>query len=196
MRTLRDGLGGDAGSDVLRDGVGGGARFGVLREEDGAGDGARLGSIDSVDSTSPSRARCSSLSLVRTGSADGAVSRPSRAAAGGEVNVKLADVSFADPSTPRGAALSLFMPFSSACCAGAEGATSLFLAAARCSVGARVKNVTLRPSGLSVSMGRYCDCGLNPDEAFRLVFSRMVSISCCKRSSAKPCAIARYEPPR
>ena len=197
MRTLRDGLGGDVGSDVLRDGVGDGARLGVLREDDGVGDGARLGRIDSVDSTSTSTARCSSLSLCRTGSAAGAVSRTGRAAAaGGEVKVKLAVPCRADPRSRLGAAPSPpFTSFSSVGCASAEGATSLVLAAARCNVGARVRNVTLRPSGLSVSMGRYCDCGLNPDEAFRRVFSRMVSISCCKRPSAKPRAIARYGPP-
>lgn len=45
-------------------------------------------------------------------------------------------------------------------------------------VGERVRNLTLRRSGLSASIGRYCDWGLNPDDAFRLVFSRTVSMSC------------------
>lgn len=40
-----------------------------------------------------------------------------------------------------------------------------------------MRKVTLRRSGLSASMGRYCDWGLNPDEAFRRVFSRTVSMS-------------------
>jgi hypothetical protein len=81
----------------------------------------------------------------------------------------------------------LFLTFSSVC-AGAEeeeGAKASLSLDARCNaVGARVRNVTLRLSGLSVSIGRYCDCGLKPDVAFRLVFSRTVSMSCCRRSSA------------
>jgi hypothetical protein len=51
----------------------------------------------------------------------------------------------------------------------------------RDAVGGRARNVTLRFSGLRVNMGRYCDCGLNPDAAFRLVFSRTVRMSCCMR---------------
>lgn len=68
MRTLRDGLGGGALSDVSRDGVGEGARLGALREEDGVGDGARLGSIDSVDPEASISNGRSPLSLFRTGS--------------------------------------------------------------------------------------------------------------------------------
>jgi hypothetical protein len=51
-------------------------------------------------------------------------------------------------------------------------------------VGVRARKVTLRLSGLRVNMGRYSDCGLYPDAALRLVFSRTVSISCCKGMDA------------
>ena len=70
-------------------------------------------------------------------------------------------------------------PFSPSVGASAEGAALSLSLDARCcccgvGVGVRVRNVTLRLSRLSVNMGRYCDCGLKPDVAFRLVFSRTV----------------------
>jgi len=46
-------------------------------------------------------------------------------------------------------------------------------------VGVRARNFTLGPSGLRLRMGRSDDCGLNLVIAFRLVFSRMASMSCC-----------------
>jgi len=172
MRTLRDGLGGNVGSDVFWDSVGGGARLGVLREEDGAGDGACLSSIDFVDSTSTSRAHARHFHL----SALVPPPPPSHEQAGPQQAAKsksTCQVSFADPSTPRGAALHYSCPFP--------------LLVARvpraphpCSW---LQGCYFAALWLSVSMGRYCDC-LNPDEAFCLVFSCMVSMSSCMRLSA------------
>jgi hypothetical protein len=192
MRTLRDGL--DIRLDESREVEGGeDGRLEVLPE--GVGDDVRLGGIDSaVDFTSSSSGRRSSLSLFRSGPSAASTttcSCTSKAAAG---EAKLGGdgcrVS-SDPRSPLSAGPSLlFLIFSSSSvCAGAEeGAASLSLDARfNAVVGARVKNVTLRLSGLSVNIGRYCDCGLKPDVAFRLVFSRMVSMSCCGRRSANSC---------
>jgi len=170
MRTLRDGL--DIRLDVSREGVGG---VGELPE---VGDDERLGGIDSVAIDLASSGRRSALSLSRSGSAAVACSRTGRGAVGEEAKLGGDGCRDSWPPTPLSAGPCLFSTFSSV----GAGAASLLSLLARCNVDARVRNVTLRLSGLSVSMGRYCDCGLKPDVAFRLVFSRMVSISCCRRT--------------
>jgi hypothetical protein len=213
IRTLREGLGALAvGSlDVLPDGVGEGARLGVVRvgeEGMGGGDGvASLGggeigsAVDMPASASFSNSARSPLSLFRSdpaapaAPAGGVASRTSKGVADEPKFGDSCRISLIDPMSPLllGATAPSFSfsfcPFSISVCVGAEGAAlslSLSLDAPCCGVGARARNVTLRLSRLSPNMGRYCDCGLNPDVAFRLVFSRMVSISCCMRRSVKP----------
>ena len=139
------------------------------------------------------------------GGGGGAVSRTCKGVAD---KTKFGDscrISSIDPMSPPplgAAALSFsfcpFSGFSPSVCVGAEKPTlSLLLSLLSlsfdasapccgccgccCDVDVRVKNFTLRLSRLSSNMGRYCDCGLKPDAAFRLVFSRMVSRSCCMR---------------
>jgi hypothetical protein len=206
IRTLREGLGAAVCLDVLPDGVGEGARLGVVRVGEGMGGGdgvvclgGGIGSaVDMPASGSFSNSGRSPLSLFRSDPAAAAAvgSAASRTSKGGGVadEPKIGDscrISSIDPMSPvvlLGATALSFCPFSPSVCAGAEGAgaLSLSLEARCCDVGARVRNVTLRLSWLSENMGRYCDCGLNPDVAFRLVFSRMVSRSCCMRRSVKP----------
>jgi hypothetical protein len=207
IRTLREGLGAAGCLDVLPDGVGEGARLGgVWVEEEGMGGGDGEVSLGGgggggggIGSDDLPASGCSPLSLIRSGSAapaggggGGAVSRTCKGVAD---KTKFGDscrISSIDPMSPPplGApALSfsfcLISEFSPSVCVGAEEPTLLlslsFDAPAPCScdVDARVRNFTLRPSRLSSNMGRYCDCGLKPDVAFRLVFSRMVSVSCC-----------------
>lgn len=207
IRTLREGLGALAVVclDVLPDGVGEGARLGVVRvgeEGKGGGDGvASLGGgeigsvVDMPASASFSNSGRSPLSLFRSdpaaaAPAGGVASRTSKGVADEPKFGDSCRISSIDPMSPLllgATALSFsFGPFSFSVCVGAEAAAlslPLSLDARCCGVGARVRNVTLRLSRLSVNMGRYCDCGLNPDVAFRLVFSRMVSISCCMRRS-------------
>ena len=213
MRTLREGLGADVDVllDVLRDGVGEGARLEVLPE--GVGDAARPSLGGSTDPDSVRDNAFSSHSNVhsplslcrRTGSATASRTGKRRgcAAPGGKA-LRLADdctrgAIDSDPrSASRASALAALLgagggggssnsPLSSSVGLSASAVTLLLsLLVPRWNVGERVRNVTLRLSGLSVDIGRYCDCGLNPDAAFRRVFSRTVSMSCCRRPSAKP----------
>lgn len=203
IRTLREGLGAAVCLDVLPDGVGEGARLRVVRVGEvgmGGGDdgvvclgGGEIGSVDLPASNSFSNSGRTLLSLARPNSGAAA---PAGVASctreGGADETKFGDscrISSIDPMSPlllgaTGLSIGSFSP--SVCNAGAEGAAlslslSLLLsleARCCCGVGERIRNVTLRLSRLSVNMGRYCDCGLNPDVAFRLVFSRMVSMSC------------------
>ena len=216
IRTLREGLNGAVCLDVLPDGVGEDARLGLVRvgEDMGGGDGDVClggGGIDTVDMpASPSHTFSfsnigrSPLSLFRSGPTNtttaapaGAASRTGKAA---DDEAKFGDssrIASIDPTSPLllgAGALSIF-PFSPSVCAGAEGASLLILLLllllfsldALCrDVGLRARNVTLRLSRLSWNTGRYCDCGLNPDVAFRLVFSRTLSRSCCMKRSVNP----------
>lgn len=200
IRTLREGLGAAGCLDVLPDGVGEGARLGVVRVGEGMGGGDGVGCLGGGDdgigsvvdmpaSGSFSNSGRSPLSLFR--SDPPAASRTSGGVADEPKFGDSCRISSIDPTSPvvlLGATALSFCPFSPSVCAGAEGAGALSLSLdARCrDVGARVRNVTLRPSRLSANIGRYCDCGLNPDVAFRLVFSRMVSRSCCMKRSVKP----------
>ena len=210
IRTLREGLGEAVCLDVLPDGVGEDARWGEVWVGDIGGGGGVVclrggdegidGSVDmpaSASGTSSNSDR-SPLSLFRCGTTAapaGTASRTSKCVAD---ETKFGDscrISSIDPMSPLvlGACAFSFCPLSPSVCAGAEGAAlslslslplslSLDSLDVRCrGVGERARNVTLRLSRLSVNMGRYCDCGLKPEVAFRLVFSRMVSISCCMR---------------
>ena len=211
IRTLREGLGAAVCLDVLPDGVGEGARLGVVRVGEvgmGGGDGVvclggggEIGSaVDMPASSSFSNSGRSPLSLFRSGPGPAApgggsvvASRTSSVVADEPKFGDSCRISSIDPMSPLllGATARSFSfgPFSPSVGASAEGAVlllslllSLSLDARCCAVGERVRNVTLRLSRLSVNMGRYCDCGLKPDVAFRLVFSRMVSRSCCNET--------------
>jgi len=212
IRTLREGLGAAVCLDVLPDGVGEGARLGVVRvgENMGAGDGVvslggggggEIGSVDMPASSSFSNSCRSPLSLFRpdpTGAAPAGGGVASLTSKGVADEPKFGDscrISSIDPMSPlllgATARSFSFCPFSLSVGASAEGAAlslslPLSLDARCCDVGERIRNVTLRLSRLSVNMGRYCDCGLNPDVAFRLVFSRTASRSRCIRRSVKP----------
>jgi hypothetical protein len=200
LDVLPDGVGEGArlgGVWVEEEGMGGGDGEVSL----GGGGGGGIGSDDLPASG------CSPLSLFRSGPAapaggggGGAVSRTCKGVAD---KTKFGDscrISSIDPMSPPplgAAALSFsfcpFSEFSPSVCVGAEEPTlllSLLLSLSFdapapccccCDVDARVRNFTLRLCRLSSNMGRYCDCGLIPDAAFRLVFSRMVSRSCCMR---------------
>lgn len=203
IRTLREVLDATVCLDVLPDGVGEDARLGVVWVGDGMGGGdgvVSLGgggeiglAVDMPASSSFSDSGRSPLSLFRsdptapaTAAAAPAGVVASRTSKGVADEPKFGDscrISSIDPMSPPllGATAPSFSlcPFSPSVCASAEGAAlslslSSSLDARCCGVGARVRNVTLRLSRLSPNMGRYCDCGLNPDVAFRLVFSRMV----------------------
>ena len=174
-----------------------------MGEDTGGGDGVVSlgggGIVDSVDlpaSGSFSNSGRSPLSLFRSDTIAAPAGTASRATTGVADDAKFGDIcriSSIDPmsSLPLGATELSFCALSPSGCTGAEGAAALLLSsldARCCNVGVRVRNVTLRLSRLSVNMGRYCDCGLNPEVAFRLVFSRMVRISCCIRRSVTPSA--------
>jgi hypothetical protein len=204
LDVLADGVGEGARLGVVRvgeEGMGGGDGVVCL----GGGDDGEIGSA--VDMPMPasrsfSNSGRSPLSLFRPGSTTAAPGGgsvvASRTSEGVADEPKFGDscrISSIDPMSPLllGATTRSFSfgPFSPSVGASAEGAAlslslSLSLDARWCGVGERIRNVTLRLSRLSVNMGRYCDCGLKPDVAFRLVFSRMVSISCCMRRSVEP----------
>jgi hypothetical protein len=89
-----------------------------------------------------------------------------------------------------GAGASWAVHFSSSVEGGIAAAVVVsFLFLPRDNVGVRARNFTVRPSGLRLRMGRSGACGMNLVAAFRLVFSRTVSLSCCTApvSPTKPC---------
>jgi hypothetical protein len=152
-------LGGGDSSARCVTGVGW-SRGGMLarvRKGVGVGDGGRL---YPTNFTFSSRGRSLSLLSCVTSSGDAAdelvdgISSIARMAAPGALSLMLSSATGDADSVSN----------ASVCCS--EG------------VDVRARKVTLRLSGLSVNMGRYCDCGLNPDDALRLVFSRTVSMSC------------------
>jgi len=205
LDVLPDGVGEGARLGVVREDMGGGDGEVCLGG----------GGIDTVDMpASPSRTFSfsnigrSPLSLFRSGPTNTTTAAPAGAASrtgkGAGDEAKFGDssrIASIDPTFPLllgAGALSIF-PFSPSVCAGAEGASLLLillllllllllsLDALCCrDVGLRARNVTLRLSRLSWNTGRYCDCGLNPDVAFRLVFSRTLRRSCCMRRSVNP----------
>lgn len=173
MRMLREGLGDDVWLDVAREGVGECERPDGLRDDPGEG------AIPGGDDVATSSSCCSAPSLFCPGSVRNAWSNR-----GAPAEPKLGDGCCVSsvPDSPVGASLST-MRISSVGRVGGIAALLLLLALLlfflpRGHVGLRVRNFTLGPSGLTSRAGRRNDCGLNLVIAFRLVFSRMVSISC------------------
>jgi hypothetical protein len=188
MRMLREGLDDDGLSDAAREGVGECERPDRLR--DAVGEGARAGGCggggDVASASSSSSGGCSAPSLFCSGSAG------SRASRGAAAEAKLGDgcclgPSESVPGSAAGAGASWAVHFSSSSVGGGIAAAVVvsFLPRARGNVGVRVRNFTLRPSGLRLR-GRGGACGLDLVAAFRLVFSRTVSLSCCTGPVSQP----------
>lgn len=159
---------------------------GECERADGLRDGPGEDAIPSGGDVESSSGCCSALWLFCSGSVwDPCLGR------GVAAEAKLGDgcCNSSVPGSPAGASLSTTCVSSvseGGIAAGAGEASLLLLGVLlspfipRGHVGVRARNFTLGPSGLRLRMGRSDDCGLNLVIAFRLVFSRMVSMSCCR----------------
>ncbi|KAI9510379.1 hypothetical protein F5148DRAFT_592527 [Russula earlei] len=183
LEVPRDAEGGGGGEgvrpDALRDGVGEGEGGRLDALADGVREGERLGGVEFASSSSVG-------SPLRSGSDCWCASKGAAAKCRDGCRVT------SEPGVGSSLCASwLLLPSPSVGASARDVALSLSLSLslrlASGDVGARVRKVTLRSSGLGLSPGRYCDGGMNPVVAFRLVFSHTVSMSCYTRPSANQC---------